>query len=218
MCGRYTLTVKDFSQHYGTEQGMFEFSSYNVAPTQTVPVVAVLESERTLASARWGLIPSWTKDLSHLKLNLFNARSETAHEKASFKGPLRYKRCLIPVDGFYEWKREGNAKTPYYIQLGDGAPFAFAGLYDLYKDELLSTTILTTSPNKTMAKLHDRMPVILSADDYERWLEPSLNRVEDVEDLLRPYSGKMRVYPVRRAVNNVKNDSPNLILDAQLSG
>lgn len=214
MCGRYTLTTKDFSKHYGVEQGTFEFASYNVAPTQNVPMIAVFEGQRTLTPARWGLIPGWTKDLSHLKLNLFNARSETAHEKASFKGPLRYKRCLIPADGFYEWQREGNVKTPHYIQVGDQSPFAFAGLYELYKDELLSCTILTTSPNKTMAKLHDRMPVILSLDDYERWLEPSLNRVEDVEDLLQPYPGEMQAQPVSRAVNNVRNDGPDLVVAA----
>lgn len=211
MCGRYTLTTKDFTKHYGVEQGTLEFSSYNIAPTQNVPMVAVLEGQRTLTPARWGLIPSYTKDLSHLKLNLFNARSETAHEKASFKGPLRYKRCLIPASGFYEWKREGTVKTPHYIQMGDASPFAFAGLYELYKDELLSCTILTTSPNKLMAKLHDRMPVILSLDDYKRWLEPSLNRVEDVEDLLKPYAGKMQAHPVSRVVNNVRNDGPELL-------
>ncbi len=158
--------------------------------------------------------PGWTKDLSHLKLNLFNARSETAHEKASFKGPLRYKRCLIPADGFYEWRREGSIKAPHYIQVGGGAPFAFAGLYEFYKDELLSCTILTTSPNKLMSKLHDRMPVILSSDDYERWLEPSLNRVEDVEDLLQPYADKLQARAVSRAVNNVRNDGPDLVTAA----
>ena len=214
MCGRYTLTVKDFSKHYGVEQGTFEFVSFNIAPTQNVPIVAVLEGRRTLTPARWALIPPWTKDLSHIKLTLFNARSETAHEKASFKGPLRYKRCLIPADGFFEWQREGTKKIPHYIQVEGGAPFAFAGLYELYKDELLSCTILTTTPNKTMAKLHDRMPVILSPSDYKRWLEPTLNQVEDVEDLLQPFSGKMQAYPVSKAVNNTKNNSPDLILAA----
>lgn len=211
MCGRYTLTTKDFTKHYSVEQGTLEFSSYNIAPTQNVPMVAVFEGQRTLTPARWGLIPSYTKDLSHLKLNLFNARSETAHEKASFKGPLRYKRCLIPADGFFEWVREGNVKMPYYIQLGNQSPFAFAGLYELYKDEPLSCTILTTSPNKLMAKLHDRMPVILSSGDYERWLEPSLNRVEDVEDLLQPYAGKMQARAVSSSVNNPKNNDSELL-------
>ncbi len=108
-------------------------------------------------------------------------------------------------------QREGNIKTPHYIQTDDQSPFAFAGLYELYKDELLSCTILTTSPNKLMSKLHDRMPVILSPDDYERWLEPNLNQVEDVEDLLQPYAGKMQARPVSHAVNTTRNDGPALI-------
>ena len=211
MCGRYTLTTKDFTKHYGTLQGSFEFSSFNIAPTQNIPMVAVFEGQRTLVFARWALIPPWTKDLSHIKLTLFNARSETAHEKASFKGPLRYKRCLIPADGFYEWKREGTTKMPYYVQVESGAPFAFAGLYELYKDELLSCTILTTTPNKAMSKIHDRMPVILSPGDYERWLEPKVTEVKAVEDLLQPFKGKMKAHPVSRAVNNTKNNSPDLI-------
>ena len=160
------------------------------------------------------MIPGWTKDSSHLKLNLFNARSETAHEKASFKGPLRYKRCLIPADGYYEWKREGSLKTPYYIQTGDTQPFAFAGLYDLYKDELLSCTVLTTTPNELMASLHDRMPVILSPNDYDRWLDPGLTDPGEVQDLLEPYPGKMQARAVSRAVNNVRNDGSELIAAA----
>ncbi len=211
MCGRYTLSVKDFSKHYGVEQGSFEFSSYNVAPSQTVPVVLMLEGQRTLSPARWGLVPSWTRDLSQLKLNLMNARSETAHEKSSFKKPLRYQRCLVPADGFYEWAREGSSKTPNYIQVKGGAPFAFAGLYDLYKDELLSTTILTTTPNKLMASLHDRMPVILSPNDYDTWLDPGINDPEEVQGLMCPYHGEMQAYPVSKAVNSPRNNTAALL-------
>ncbi len=211
MCGRYTLSVKDFSKHYGVEQGSFEFSSYNVAPSQTVPVVLILEGQRSLSPARWGLVPSWTRDLSQLKLNLTNARSETAHEKSSFKKPLRYQRCLVPADGFYEWAREGNAKTPHYIQVKGGAPLAFAGLYDLYKDELLSTTILTTTPNKLMASLHDRMPVILFPEDYDTWLDPGINDPEEVQGLMRPYPGEMQAYPVSRMVNSPRNNTAALL-------
>ncbi len=117
MCGRYTLSTEDFSKHYGVEQGAFEFSSYNVAPTQSVPVVLEQEGARVIEAAQWGLLPSWVKDRQALKASLFNARSESAAEKASFKGPLRYKRAIVPADGFYEWRREGGTKTPYYIQL-----------------------------------------------------------------------------------------------------
>ena len=214
MCGRYTLSTKDFTKHYDVEQGSFEFSSFNIAPTQAVPMVAVLEGQRTVTPARWGLVPSWTKDLSQMKVNLFNARSDTAHEKPSFKTPLRYRRCLVPTDGFFEWRREGKAKTPYYIQVRNAALFAFAGLYDLYKDELLSCTILTTTPNKLMATLHDRMPVILSPDDYSRWLDPDITDPAEIQDLLRPYPGEMQAYPVSSAVNSPRNNTADLLQPA----
>ena len=215
MCGRYTLTIKDFSKHYGVEQGQLEFTpSYNIAPTQTVPLVATLSGERTVTLARWGLIPAWAKRPDDMKANLFNARSETAHEKASFKGPLRYKRAIIPASGFYEWKREGSAKTPYYLELEGDEPIGFAGLYDLWQGELLSCTILTTAPNKLMATLHDRMPVILSPNDYDRWLDPSVTDPDEVQKLLNPYAGEMHAHPVSRAVNNVRNDGPELVAAA----
>lgn len=140
-----------------------------------------------------------------------NARSETAHEKSSFKKPLRYQRCLVPADGFYEWVREGSSKTPNYIQVKGGAPFAFAGLYDLYKDELLSTTILTTTPNAPMASLHDRMPVILSPNDYKQWLDPGVIDPNEVQPLLRPYAGEMQAYLVSQEVNSPRNNSPALL-------
>ena len=155
--------------------------------------------------------PAWTKDLSRMKANLFNARSETAHEKASFKGPLRYKRAIIPASGFYEWKREGTRKTPHYLTLTGDEPIGFAGLYDLYQDELLSCTILTTSPNDLMAILHDRMPVILSPADYDRGLDPGVTDPDEVQDLLRPYAGEMHARPVSSAVNNARNDGPELV-------
>lgn len=155
--------------------------------------------------------PSWTKSPDDVRVNLFNARAETAHEKASFKGSLRYKRAIVPASGFYEWKREGQTKTPYYLQLAEGEPIGFAGLYDVWRDELLSCTILTTAPNELMATLHDRMPVILSPDDYDRWLDPGVTAPGDVQDLLRPYPGELRAYPVTCAVNNVRNDGPELV-------
>ena len=215
MCGRYTLTITNMADYFKAGQGTLEFTpSYNIAPTQTVPVVLTLSGERTVTPAKWALIPSWAKDPAQLKTNLFNARSETAAEKASFKGPLRYKRAIIPASGFFEWKREGTRKTPHYIQLAGGEPIGFAGLYDVWRDELLSCTILTTSPNELMATLHDRMPVILSPEDYDRWLDPSMTNVSDIEDLLRPYDGEMQAHPVSSAVNNARNDGPELVAAA----
>ncbi len=207
----YTLSIKDFSKHYGVEQGAFEFSpSYNIAPTQNVPLVLEQGGERAVQAAQWGLLPSWVKDRQAFMASMFNARSESAAEKASFKGPLRYKRAIVPADGFYEWKREGSTKTPYYIQLSGGEPIGFAGLYDVWRDEVLSCTILTTSPNELMATLHDRMPVILAPEDYDRWLDPGVTDPNAVQDLLRPYPGELQAYPVSRAVNNVRNDGPEL--------
>ncbi len=142
---------------------------------------------------------------------MFNARSESAAEKASFKGPLRYKRAIVPADGFYEWKRDGSTKTPYYIQLAEGEPIGFAGLYDVWRDELLSCTILTTTPNALMATLHDRMPVILSPEDYDRWLDPSVTNPDAVQGLLRPYPGELRAYTVSTMVNSPQNDAAVLL-------
>ena len=213
MCGRYTLTVKDFSKHYGVEQGAFEFApSYNISPTQQVPVVLELEGARTIEVAQWGLLPAWVKDRQTFKASMFNARSESAAEKSSFKKPLRYQRAIIPASGFFEWAHKGNeTKTPYYIQLSGGEPIGFAGLYDVWGDEVLSCTILTTTPNELMVTLHDRMPVILSPDDYDRWLDPDVTNPNEVQDLLRPYPGEMQAYPVSRAVNSPKNNTAALL-------
>ncbi len=155
--------------------------------------------------------PSWVKDRQAFKASMFNARSESAAEKVSFKGPLRYKRAIVPADGFYEWKREGGVKTPYYIQLSGGEPIGFAGLYDVWRDELLSCTILTTTPNELMATLHDRMPVILSPDDYDTWLDPGINDPDEVQSLLHPYPGEMQAYPVSQRVNSPKNNTAALL-------
>ena len=213
MCGRYTITVKDsvIAEHFRAKQGSFEFGpSYNIAPTQQVPVVLERDGERTLLPAQWGLLPAWVKDPKAFKASMFNARAESLSEKASFKGPLQRKRAIVPASGFYEWQREGSHKTPHYIQLDSEAPMGLAGLYDIWNDEVLSCTIITTAPNPLMAKIHDRMPVILDPEDYDRWLEPTLTEVEAVEDLLKPYGGKMRERVVSAAVNSPKNNRPEL--------
>ena len=145
---------------------------------------------------------------------MFNARAESLAEKASFKGPFRAKRAIVPALGFYEWQREDNGKTPHYIQLEGEQPMGFAGLYDLWNDEVLSFTIITTTPNELMKHIHDRMPVILSPEDYDRWLDPSLTHAKEVEDLLKPYHGKMNATVVISAVNSPKNNSPDLIAAA----
>ena len=213
MCGCYAITNKDVADHFGAQQGTFEFTpSYNIAPTQQVPIVLERDGERLLAPAKWGLLPSWVKDPKAFKASMFNARSESVAEKASFKGPLRTKRAIIPASGFYEWRREGSHKTPHYIHLAGGEPLAFAGLYDIWHEEVLSCTVLTTTPNELMSTIHDRMPVILSPEDYDRWLDPDVSDPAEVQDLLRPYPGEMQAHPVSSAVNSPRNNSPELLV------
>ena len=161
---------------------------------------------------RWGLIPSWAADPT-IGARTINARAETAASKPSFREPLRKQRCLVPADGFYEWRRSAKAKQPFCFEVGVGAVFAFAGLWDRWRGpdgQLLETcTILTTTPNDLLADVHDRMPVILSAEHYDRWLDPGMNGVEDVLGLLKPYDAAlMRRYPVSKWVNLVTNDGP----------
>jgi putative SOS response-associated peptidase YedK len=200
----------------GLSKGRSSFRSHiNVAPSQQVPIVLEREGERVMAPARWSLLPAWVKEPKVFKASMFNARCESAAEKPSFKEPLRRRRAITPASGFYEWVHGGGrAKTPHYIQLADGEPIGFAGLYDVWNDEVLSCTILTTTPNELMATLHDRMPVILAPDDYSRWLDPEVTDPTEIQDLLRPYPGEMQAYPVSSAVNSPRNNTADLLQPA----
>lgn len=165
---------------------------------------------RRLSTMRWGLIPSWSKDPS-VGFKTINARSETIATTASFREPFRSQRCLIPADGFYEWKHEDEAKQPYCFEVEDGQLFAFAGLWDRWKNpqgELIeSCTIITTTPNPLLADVHDRMPVILSQENYDVWLDPAYRDVSGLSQMLKPFdSGSMKRYPVSPKVNHVQND------------
>jgi putative SOS response-associated peptidase YedK len=173
MCGRFTLRTK---LNLLLQQFAAEASSdlelvprYNIAPTQDIPVVRVADGKRELTLMRWGLIPSWTKDPKSGPL-LINARSDTVAAKPAFRSAFKCRRCLIPADGYYEWMAEGKKKQPYWFRVRDGQTFAFAGLWERWH-EIESCVILTTEANEMAAKLHDRMPVSLSPNDYERWLE-----------------------------------------------
>ena len=218
MCGRYTLTIPigTLAKEFGVTGPLPEVSSrYNVAPTQEVPVVLAGGGERRLEMLRWGLIPSWADD-PQIGSRMINARSETAAEKPSFRRAFRERRCLIPADGFYEWQRTGNGKQPYYIHMKNGSPFGFAGLWESWRDpedyELRSCTILTTEPNKLLAPIHNRMPVILHPENYELWLDPDVREVELLSSLLEPYpDDTMEAYPVSRRVNSPANDEPTYI-------
>jgi putative SOS response-associated peptidase YedK len=217
MCGRYTLKtpVEELAEEFGFEASSVELPpNYNVAPTQEVAAILEEDGKRRLELLRWGLIPSWADDPS-IGSRMINARSETAPEKPSFRRAFRERRCLIPADGFYEWQRTNGAKQPYYIRMKEGRPFAFAGLWESWKDdggpEIRSCTILTTKPNALAAEIHDRMPVILPAGSYDAWLDPETGR-DELYGLLAPYpEDEMEAYPVSRFVNSPQNNDPRCI-------
>lgn len=194
---------------------------YNIAPTQSVPsVVADEGSGRVLRMMHWGLVPRWAKDPS-IGSRMINARSETVAEKPSFRSAMKRRRCLIPADGFYEWKKTEGGKQPYYIQLSSGKPFAFAGLHELWtgggESALESCTIITTTPNELMAGLHNRMPVIISEEDFDEWLEPVELGADRRGELLAPWAGEPLVArPVSRTVNSPRNDSPACVEETEL--
>lgn len=216
MCGRYTLTVdiKTIAEKFGVPASLETTPRYNVAPTQEV-VTIMRNGTSHLALLRWGLIPSWAKDES-IGSRMINARAETLAEKPSFKGLLRSKRCLIIADGFYEWKQENGSKTPMYITLKNGDPFAFAGLWDQWKSpdgqQVRSCTIITTEPNDVLAPIHNRMPAILLPGAYEDWLDPDMRDDQALSHWLAPYPAEeMTARAVSRLVNDPKRDSPELI-------
>jgi putative SOS response-associated peptidase YedK len=190
---------------------------YNVAPGQAVVAVRqdaarpdVERAVRRLSPLRWGLIPSWAKDAA-AGYKMINARSETAAARPAFREAMRKRRCLIPADGFYEWKHEGKEKLPFCFTLADDAVFAFAGLWERWRSPLgemvESCTILTTAPNELVQDIHDRMPVILARDSYDLWLDPGFTRVPELQPLLKPYpAGAMRRYRVSQRLDQGKND------------
>jgi len=217
MCGRYTLYhhEEDLDALFGVA-GLSTGERFNIAPTQDVPIVTQRpDGTREALTARWGLVPHWVKDLARFKTNLFNARSEGAADKPSFRDAMRRARCLVPASGFYEWATVDGSKRPYYISRRDGRPLAMAGLWSLWRRgdaPLLSCTILTTRPNEVVRPLHDRMPVILDAAEFERWLDPALDEPTAVAGLLDAYDDDaLQAYPVSRAVGNPSVEGAQLI-------
>ncbi len=198
--------------------------SYNIAPTQLVHAAREIGGVRRLDSLRWGLVPFWAKD-PRIGARMINARAETAATKNAFRSSLTKRRCIIPADGFYEWQRvEGSKrKQPMFISRPDSVPFAFAGLWAVWRDrdnldvdgeplELHSCTILTCAANRAMAPVHDRMPVMLPEDTWDFWLDPSNTDPEATTELLVPAPSEViRMHPVSTDVNNARNDGPHLI-------
>ena len=170
---------------------------------------------------KWGLIPHWAKDAS-VATSTINAKSETVATKPAFRDPFKYRRCLIPADAFYEWKKNGASKQPYCFEVKNGELFAFAGLWDGWKDGngnwLRTCTILTTMPNSVTSAIHDRMPVILDRESYDLWLDPGMQDVAGISELLKPYDARlMRHYPVSSRVNHVGNDDEECSRPIELS-
>ncbi len=195
-------------------QAMQFASRYNVAPGQIVAAVRQDHEKpvRHFAKLKWGLVPFWAKD-PNIGYKMINARAETIAEKPAYRDALKSRRCLIPADGFYEWKREGKAKQPFHFGLKDDGIFAMAAIWERWKDPkggvLETCSILTTTPNALMQDVHDRMPVILQPDDYDLWLDPGSKKPEAILDLLKPLDARlMRRYAVSTHVNSAKFDDP----------
>ncbi len=234
MCGRFTLRTPARAvahalgrQHLAsdlaaTESQLAQLSlfepRYNLAPMQRLPAVRLVDGQRQVVSLSWGLVPSWADDPT-IGNRMINARAETVADKPAYRQAFQKSRCLIPADGFYEWKKAGKTKQPYFVHFADDRPFAFAGLAANWeRGELTidSCTIITTEPNELMAGIHDRMPVILSPEDYGIWLDPQFEGREKLISLLRPYpAGEMTAATVSTFVNSPMNESAACLQPAE---
>ena len=239
MCGRYTLRRRGQAKPYGVplsrlplmELSLSELPSsprYNIAPTQDVPVIVERQNGPEVVMLRWGLVPSWSPEVSNSRAGsagaaglggLINARAETLEQKPSFAESFQRRRCLIPADGFYEWKRSGKWKQPYFFQMKDESLFAFAGIWDKWQGggrSIESCAIITTTPNELLTPIHDRMPVILTAEAYEVWLRRDADPRE-LKALLAPYpAAAMKSFPVSEKVNSALVDEPELVAPVEL--
>lgn len=214
MCGRFVLatTAQAVQQEFNLASLPELAPRYNIAPTQPVPIITN-DKPDALTIVQWGLIPSWAKD-TKMASTLINARAETVAEKPSFRTAFKYRRCLIPATGFYEWQQDKD-KQPYYIHLKDREVFGFAGLWEVWRnpegDEVWTCSIITTEPNDLISKYHHRMAVILKQDDYSTWLDKETSSGE-LQTLLSAYpADNMEIYPISKAVNRPMNDNPTLI-------
>jgi putative SOS response-associated peptidase YedK len=219
MCGRFTLhsRLNLLLQQFALQAGPDWAPRYNIAPTQSVPIVRIRPGtgQREMALLRWGLVPSWAKDIS-IGSRMINARAETVATKPSFRAAFKHRRCLVPADGYYEWQKTAAGKQPYYIHFRDDTPFALAGLWESWRpdegDALATFTIITTDASAATSHIHDRMPVILDPDDYPLWLDPEFEGRDTLQALLRPYAGdELQLDPVSTHVNSPRNDDPQCV-------
>jgi putative SOS response-associated peptidase YedK len=226
MCGRYGLaTEKDDLGTFFDAMVLEDVQPrYNIAPTQ--PVVIVRDDRdrprRIAHHVHWGLIPAWAKD-PQIGARMINARGETIAEKPAYRAAARYRRCIVPASGFYEWQEAVDGKQPWFFHMADGSLMAMAGLYEHWHgpngETIDSCTIVTTTTNELLQPIHDRMPVIVEPGDFDRWLDASIVDARQVDDLIRPISsGLMDGHPVSRRVNSPRNDDPTLIAPAENTG
>jgi putative SOS response-associated peptidase YedK len=222
MCGRFTLTspASKLVEIFGLLDPKIQLEPrYNIAPTQLVACIRQSDGFRSLELLRWGLLPVWARHISE-GAKMINARSESVATKPAFKSAFASRRCLIPADGFFEWKRKGTEKQPYLIRMRSAEPFAMAGLWECWRDpeagsDVESCTVLTTAPNPLVADIHDRMPVILDEQAQLAWLNANTS-TDQLELKLQSYSADlMEAVPVHRSVGNVRNDSPLCITPIQ---
>jgi putative SOS response-associated peptidase YedK len=223
VCGRFTQQrpASELAEIFAADPLADELGErYNVAPTDDAFVVVQREERRAITAYRWGLVPHWSTDLK-AGSRMFNARAETITTSPAFRGAFARRRCLVPVDGFYEWKREGTVRQPYAIVRDDGRPLVLAGLWAGWRDPASDPeaplihrtfTIVTTTPNEAMADLHDRMPVVLPDDAWDRWLDPAPADPGELQGLLQPNDDVgLRIFAVNRYVNDVRRDGPDLL-------
>ena len=219
MCGRFTQErpASELAEIFGAEPLTDDPGGrYNVAPTDEAVVVVQREDRRAVTAYRWGLIPHWATD-AKVASRMFNARAETLTRSPAFREAFRRRRCLVPVDSFYEWKREGTIRQPYRVVRDDGRPLALAGLWAGWRDPATETvrrtfTIVTTTPNDALRDLHDRMPVVIPEGAWDRWLGPTPEDAGELLALLSPNDEvDLTIYPVVRDVNDVRRDGPGLI-------
>ncbi len=219
MCGRYTLRVsgRELQRELSLAEEPVLEARYNLAPTQAAPIVTGADPVHVTV-ARWGLIPHWAKD-AQIASRMINARAETLASKGAFHEALKHRRCLVPADGFYEWKHQGKTKQPMHIGLPSSGVITFAGLWDTWRApnglDVVTFTIVTTAANDQMKSLHDRMPAFLGRDVRGLWLDPKLPE-EALLQLLEPWQGEaLRVYPVSNLVGSVAVDDPRCVEPAQ---
>jgi len=221
MCGRFVQNspFETLQQNFNIRTTDSDIiPNYNVAPTQEILTIIKHDNENTLDELHWGLVPFWAKHIS-IGSRMINARAETVASKPSFRNAFKKRRCLIPADGFYEWKGEKGNKQPYYVSVPSDEPFAFAGLWETWTDKesdeesvYKSCTIITTAASDSISEIHHRMPVILNPDFYEKWLNAEIQDPKELEIILKDgVIHDMKFYPVSTFVNSVKNNDPNCI-------